>query len=196
MATLKKDYSTNLTIDAQGKVTGFDEYDGINARNYGSAELSITTQAVTGGEDGIDAYNSDDGTYLSITIQGTVTGGTDGIYARNFGSEGLTITANGDVTGNGGQGINAYNSENDVTASLIINQAVGTVTTGTANGIYADNSGGSLTINAFGTFIGQANDGIYALNRAGNTTTLTITITANVATGNDRGIGCRNYQAW
>ena len=178
---------TSLTINAQGTVTGDDE--GIRARNNGSGALSITTQAVTGGAGFAGIYSRNNGTSLTILAKGAIRGGTDGINARNFGSAGLTITVNDDVDGNTGQGIKAFNSANDVSASVLITQAAGTITLGELNGIYTDNSGGSLTINALGTSIGQADDGIRAFNRAGTTN---LTITTNVATGKDRGIYANN----
>ncbi len=180
---------TSLTVDAQGTVLG--GFYGIFATNSGSGALSVTSQVVTGaGGAGISARNDAYGTSLTIDAQSTVSGGTTGIRARNFGTAGLTITAGGDVTGLAARGIDAYNSANDVTASLVINQAAGTVTTGATDGIYANNFGGSLTINALGTSIGTANAGIRATNGAGTTN---LTITASVTTGGEFGVLARNY---
>jgi len=179
---------TNLTINALAAVMG--DAEGIFARNDGNGTLSITTRAVTSTNfDGIFALNNA-GTSLTITTNGTVIGDNDGIDARNSGTAGLTINANANVTGETDQGINAYNSANDVSASLEINQAVGTITMGALNGIFADNFGGSLTINAYGTSIGTAEDGIFADNNVGTTD---LTIIANIATGGDDGIDARNF---
>ena len=129
------------------------------------------------------------GTSLTITTNGAILGDDVGINARNYGTAGLTINVNDDVTGTTGDGIYAYNSANDVTASMVINQAAGTTTTGALYGINANNFGGSLTINALGTSIGIADDGIRARNHVGTTD---LTITANNATGNDYGIDANN----
>jgi len=104
-----------------------------------------------------------------------------GIVARNYGSAGLSITATGDVTGQSANGIDAYN----ITASMIIDQSEGTTITGAIDGIYADNNGGSLTINALGTTIGTGDDGIDVRNGVAATD---LTITSNVAEGLDNGI--------
>ncbi len=182
-------FGTSLTIDAQGVVSG--DYIGIFAGNSGRGALSITSQAVTGTTGyGIIATNSAVGTSLTIDAQGAVSGGIDGIRANNQGTAGLTITAGADVRGNGGDGIYAYNSANDVTASMLINQVAGTTTTGSVNGINADNYGGSLTINALGTTIGNGGSGITATNNAG---TSDLNITANIVTGNTDGIRALNF---
>jgi len=184
-----RNYGRDATIDAQGDTTGF--VNGIYAMQGGSGALSITTigevEGLTG--DGIDAYNS--GTSLTINAQGNVEGGNNGIRAKNYGSAGLTITAGGDVTASpdgSGDGIDAYNSVYDTTASMTINQSAGTTTTG-ANGIEANNSGGSLTINALGSVIGQDGDGIKAYNGPGATD---LAITSNLSAGSENGIRAQN----
>ncbi len=183
-------YSSVLTIDAQGNVSGGRH--GIYLPGYYTANtgsISITGGgAVSGGSgDGINVNNT--GTSLVIVTGNTVSGGDDGIDARNYGTAGLDISISGDVTGNGGSGIDAYNSANDVSGSLSIDQAAGTTTTGAADGITADNFGGSLTINALGSSVGLAGNGIFARNNAGSTD---LTITANDADGAENGIFAYN----
>ncbi|WP_108812385.1 autotransporter outer membrane beta-barrel domain-containing protein [Sphingorhabdus sp. Alg231-15] len=163
---------------------------GIFAYNDGEGALTVTSTGATTGtaSDGIFAFNTANGTSLSITAA-DVTGGQIGVRAENFGSAGLTVSVTGDVTGQGAAGIFAYNSANDVSASMEIDQETGTTTTGATDGIDADNFGGSLTIIALGTAIGQAGNGINAINNAGTTD---LTITSNVATGSDNGIFADN----
>ena len=80
------------------------------------------------------------GTDLSVTTGAgsSVTGGTLGIYARNYGSGALTVTADGDVTGTNGTGINARNFNG---TDLGVTTGAGTTVTGGSNGIVARNSG-------------------------------------------------------
>ncbi len=179
---------TSVTIIAQGAVSGGDT--GIDARNYGIGAMSITTQAVTGiASDGIFASTDTTSTSLTITALGTVSGGDDGIDARNLGEAGLTITTGGDVTGSTGQGIYAYNSANDVTSSLLITQAAGTTITGAADGIYANNLGGSLTINASGNVTG-GDDGIDARNIGSRN--IAVTVGGAITGGSGYGIATRS----
>lgn len=182
---------TDTTISTRTVTGGLT---GIAVNNYGTGALSITTTGATSGTlyDGIKAQNNSYGgaTSLSITTGGATTGGEDGIDARNYGTAGLTITANADVTGETGMGIRAFNSVNDVTASMLITQAAGTTTQGGINGIDADNAGGSLTINALGTSIGDTGSGIYAVTQS---TATSLSVTANNASGAVSGIETRSY---
>jgi len=125
------DRGTNIEVTGNAVIIGrFDNIDepedsvvvadGINAYNFGT-DLTITTGAntiVRGAHNGIDAVNrgfaydpAEDGSDLTITADGEVSGyGFDGIYARNYGGgDDLTITtgAQSAVRG-GGHGINAY----------------------------------------------------------------------------------------
>ena len=178
---------TDLTVTAADTNGGI--Y-GVYARNQGTGALAVTsTGMATGGSDeGIYAFNSINGSSLTINAAETL-GGTNGIRALNLGTAGLTISTTGDVTGQSADGIYAYNSANDVSASMLITQAAGTTITGAVDGIYANNLGGSLTINALGTVIGLADDGIDARNAVGTTN---LSITSDVATGADNGVFASN----
>jgi outer membrane autotransporter protein len=180
-----RNYGTDLTVVANGAVSGGD--DGISANNYGTGATSVTTYGTVNGvsDEGIDVYNGVNGTSLAITANGDVTAYQTGIQANNYGSAGLSITANGDVTSQTVDGIYGYNSANDVTASMVINQAAGTTTTGARDGIYSVNYGGSLTINANGITVGQARHGINAFN---GVTATDLTINAADASGDESGI--------
>ena len=108
-----------------------------------------------------------------------------------MGQGGLSISINGNVIGQDGHGINAYNSANDVMSSTVIYQAAGTTITGASDGIHAENHAGSLTITALGVVTGQTDDGIYA-NNAGGSGTLTITTGSGAITGT----GGTGIEAW
>jgi len=177
------DNGTDITINAQGTVQG--GTNGINARNYGTGFLSITTQAVTGTNNrGIFAQNIN-GTDFTINAQGAVTGNIDGIFANQDGSGALSITTQA-VTGTTANGIFADNSVN---GTLLTINAQGAVV-GNTNGIYARNFGnGALSITTQAV-TGTTNDGFRVRNNAG--TDLTINAQGAVV-GNDEGIDARNF---
>lgn len=110
---------TDLTVTTTD-VSGRD--DGIDARNYGTGALSVTsTGTVTGlNYDGIFALNY----YASIgnvniDAVDDVTGGTSGILVRNYGAGSITITSSGDVTGTTAAGITAQHMDNSGTDLVI-----------------------------------------------------------------------------
>ncbi|MEP3225822.1 MAG: autotransporter outer membrane beta-barrel domain-containing protein [Parasphingorhabdus sp.] len=177
----------DLTIAATETTGG---YYGIEADNLGTGELSISATGMTTGiaANGIHAENSIAGTSLSIAAA-SVVGGSYGIYARNFGAAGLTISASGDVTGQSQSAIFAYNSANDVSASMVIDLEANTITSGATHGVEAENLGGSLTINALGTTIGETQNAIWAVNRADTTH---LTITSHISEGATNGIYAYN----
>jgi len=188
-------YGMDLTVVATGTVVGQEH--GIFADNYGSGALSITAAGDVSGYGigsnttrgtrygGIYARNS--GTSLSIETA-TVSGDQWGVIASNEGTGGLSISVTGDVTGRAADGIQAYNSANDTTESMVITQAAGTTTTGAEHGIDADNASGSLTIEALGRTVGGV-DGIHAVNQA---TATDLTITAHEVEGGENGIYALN----
>ncbi|MEI6799524.1 MAG: autotransporter domain-containing protein, partial [Pseudomonadota bacterium] len=184
-----------LTITATGAVTGTSG-DGIHAASAYSGDLTISAAAVSGGINGISAYDLYGTGALTITATGDVTGtsgkgiyakaygytGTDltisaasvsgattGIYAKNYGSGVLAITATDAVIGTSGQGIYAYGKGSDLTISA-------TSVSGGDNGIKAINKGtGALSITTTGSVTagGDYSDGIRALNYG---TDLTISV--------------------
>lgn len=162
---------------------------GIRATNNGAGALSITTTGATTATAGSGIIASNAGTSLTIVANALVSGSVDGIRATNTGTGGLFITGNGNVTGTTGAAVRASNSANDTTASMVITQAAGTTWTGGSDGITAVNAGGSLTVNAAGTVIGQAGAGTLAQNAA--TATL-LTVNAFNATGTTSGIDTRS----
>jgi hypothetical protein len=168
-----------LVIDA-AQVTGGNY--GIRAKNYGSAELSITTSGdVTGSHsNGIDAINASTGTALTIDAKAKVTGYLLGIHAANEGNGALSITAGGDVTGTHSNGIDATNSGTTLTIDAKAK------VTGDSIGIHATNYGtDALSIYAGGDVTGTQSDGNLAVNYG---TALTIDAKAKM-TGDAYGKG-------
>jgi outer membrane autotransporter protein len=175
---------TDLTIEVEGVSGGAS---GIYAFNAGNGALAITaTGAVTGTTgDGINAFNSERGTDLSVTAESTVSGGAGGVIASNFGTGALEVTTEA-VEGTVGQGIGAYaasRAEGGVTVTA------GGDVTGTFNGIGAENNGsGALAITAEGTVTATTGDGIVGRNFGTN-----LSVTAGAAVlGGDDGIYARN----
>ena len=127
---------TNLIVTAD-RASGGDY--GIYASNSGTGTTSVTAKGdVTGTTyDGIHASTSS-GTDLTVTADAKVSGGGYGIYASNFGTGATSVTANGDVTGVGDDGIHAISSG----AGLTITAAK---VSGQDYGIYASNSGSGQT---------------------------------------------------
>jgi uncharacterized protein with beta-barrel porin domain len=125
---------TALSVTTGAGTTVSGGSNGIYARNYGTGALTITANGnVTGTfHSGIYATNSSAGTNLSVTTGAgsTVSRGRYGIYARNWGTGALTITVNGNVTGNNA-GIYIYAGAATVTVA-------GTVTGGGGTAIRFD----------------------------------------------------------
>ncbi|MEL7280803.1 MAG: hypothetical protein AAGK79_10620 [Pseudomonadota bacterium] len=202
----------DVTIDASNAdqtvmVTGGTR--GIYAVNTMGGALRVTADNVTGTTgDGIYANNDVNGTLLSVTTAGTVTGGDDGIDARHYGTGDLVInSANVDGTGSvigqahgifaenrsgGASTVTAGNvTSTDDTAIDVSNYAGGDVTittTGTVEGrggirAYGASTG-DMTINATNadgtaSVDGGVSTGIYA----GNYTTGALSIAANNVSG-------------
>ncbi len=174
--TAKNNNGTNLTITSFNVWGGAN---GIDARNYGSGALSVTTTGeVTGNNnDGINANNSAAGTDLTINTA-AVSGGDQGIQASSFGSGIVSITSTGAVTG-GAQGIYAYNSTTG-TAMVIHTSEVN----GATRGIDAINNGsGSLSITTTGAVTGSTSDGIHAYNNGTGSITVNINGAVTGTTG-------------
>jgi len=173
--------TTNGTVTATTTDTWAFAF-GINAGNYGTGALTITANGdvtaagISGYTAGIDAINS--GSKLSITTAlGThVTGGYYGIAAINQ-NGGLTITANGDVSGtdtvHAGIGIQGNNTSGGT--YLAITTGSSSTVSGVAAGILAVNNGsGATTISAYGDVTSTQSNAISATNGA-TATDLTIT---------------------
>ncbi|MGE0007797.1 MAG: autotransporter domain-containing protein [Parvibaculaceae bacterium] len=177
-----------ITTGTGSAVSG--EHNGIDARNYGSGDLTITTGGdVTGNEfDAIFAINN--GNDLSVTVEArsVVDGAGNGIGAYNNGIGALDIDVYGQVTSRGYDGIRAYNHGTTLD-----------ITTGAASHVYGDDNGidarnygeDALTISVGGYVTGFYNDGIHARNYG---TDLSITTDpGSVVRGGGDGIGAMNY---
>ncbi|WP_119388156.1 autotransporter outer membrane beta-barrel domain-containing protein [Taklimakanibacter lacteus] len=166
----------NLTIStgAQSDVSGGD--DGIEARNRGEGDLTITVDGDVTGVDGDGIFAANDyyfdnysqvgtgfGHNLTITVgaQSVVAGDDEGIDARNRGDGDLAIIVNGTVTGARINGISATNSGLDAT----IETAAGSVVRARQRGIDIDQRGtGTLNILVDGEATGENEYGIYSNN--------------------------------
>ena len=184
----------SVTIDTNGVSSGVN---GIQARNSGSGAITITANGnVTGTYSrGIYANNSAAGTDLRVTTgAGTTVSGFIGsaIDARNHGTGALTITVNGNLTSAGTDGIFAHNYAAS-TGDLTVTTAAGTTVSGLSRGIAARNFGhGALTITANGN-VTSAGKGIYARNSAAGTGLSITTGTGTTVSGVSFGILAQNY---
>ena len=181
-----------VTVDTNGTVLG--GIAGIDARNYGSGALEITSNGdITGTVyTGILALNNG-GTDVKVTtgVGSTVLAGAYGITAWTGGVGAVEITANGDVTttGFGGYAIGAVNQTNGT--SMTVTTGVGTtVTSHYGHGIDARNFGsGALEIAANGDIIASV-AGIAASNFY---TSLTVTTGASTSVSGSTGIVAVNF---
>jgi autotransporter family porin len=220
-----KNYGTDLTIatGAQSVVKGGGH--GIGAHNYGIGKLDITADGVVGGysEDGdgiyavnhnnqitiIDPYLTRD---MTITTGGAsqIRGVADGIDGRNYANGSLTITAQGEVTGQNGDGIFARNVAKELwvgggepsygkALGLTITTESTSTVTGNQSGIYAQDTGyGDFLITANGRVTGETRDGIYGLDGSEGLTDIggdftIVTGAGSIVSGNNNGIMALNY---
>ena len=154
---------------------------GTNGTSFTDVNASVIS---SGNATGIYAANSMSGD-LTLSTDGTVTGGTAGIAALNTGTGATSVTATGTVTGTNSNGIIARNYGTDLT----INTAA---VSGNGEGISAYNYGtGATSVTATGTVTGTNCDGLDARNNSANSTNLTIT--AVDVSGGTNGIRTANY---
>ena len=197
----------SLTISASGTILG-SRQDGIEATGSLLTEgIHIAAATVTGGRNGISAWNRGSGT-MSVRASGharggtgaglnirnaatgigmraaaaSATGGTYGINADNSGSGTLTVSATGSLLGVAGAGIRARNlSQNGGNIVVDVADARGGI-----HGVSVLQHGrGSVSITAAGHAIGGSANGILLANtlRSGD-----IAIRAASATGAKAGI--------
>lgn len=177
---------------------------GIVSINGGSGSNTVTTDgAVAGGTGyGIAAFNgfsdafalvnNDDlsifgtaGTDLTVTANGTVSGGLVGIFAGNNGTGAMHVTATGHVAGAADTGIGAHNA---ATATDLTIEAASV--TGGQTGIAVTNRGiGATRVTATSHVEGTGNIGIYVGNEA---TATDLTVEATSVTGGITGISAIN----
>jgi hypothetical protein len=185
---------TDLTVTSGASSTITGVFSGMNVRNYGSGSTNVTVDGtvtamgdVIGpgiGNIGVYAQNFA-GTHLNVTTGGSsaVTGDNHGIFARNYGTGALSVTANGDVTGNTFEGIFALQGADGT--DLSVTTGAGSAVTGARDGIAARNYGtGALSIIANGDTTGTDDAGIYAQHAGGGPIDVTVGPLATAAGGN------------
>jgi hypothetical protein len=183
-----------VTTGTGSTVTG--DYRGISADNRGSGALNVKIYGnVTATNSySIHATNDTAGTNLNITTAaGTTVSGATGIHAQQSGTGTQSITANGNVTGTGAQGIFTLS----YTGSTTITTGASSTVTGAKQGIFAINIGdGAMSITANGNVTGTNEDGIFVSNGYLGTsggTDLSVTIGAGTTvTGHTYGIRAYN----
>jgi len=185
--------TTDITIETGAGSAVQGNTVGIQAFNYGTGATSITVNGdVTGTTDrGIYAYGDASTTNMTIEtgVGSDVEGNTIGIRANNLGSGATTVTMNGDVTGNGAQGLLIDNSANGTT--MTVETGAGSSVQGTNFGIRADNKGtGATSVTVDGNVTGA--QAVFVQNRlAGTDVTLETGAGSNVQ-GVARGIFANN----
>tara|TARA_R110000868_G_scaffold4155_43_gene25646 strand:+ start:12107 stop:14470 length:2364 start_codon:yes stop_codon:yes gene_type:complete len=136
-------FGTDLIISAEN-VTAADN--AIKAYSRGTGSVSVTaTGTVTGGtDDGITAYNSSNGTGLTVSAN-NVSGGLNAIRTESFGSGPATVTVSGTVTGGSGAGI-ATESGPGGTTDIILNSGAN-VSAASGTAITNDDGDSTVTVN-------------------------------------------------
>ena len=204
--------SGKLTITAAGEIEG-DGNDGIRVYNYGANNVDnepgvkITAKDVDTAHDGINVKNEsrgDGGVSITISESGSVTADLDGIYVQNVESGAVLISllANANVhgeetaigvvqEGRGNITINASagSTINSFSATTVNNS---TVINGN-QGVYVYNAqrGGTISTN-ISSNIKAAGDGIFVINWANTTTTISTRGTISGAEVSAHGIYVNN----
>lgn len=140
---------TSLSVSA-ADVSGL--FTAIDARNYGSGTLDVTsTGSLNGaGVEGIYAKNSSAGTNTTISVLNAAGAGR-GIYAFSGSSGTLSVTVNGTVTGGTGAAISTATGSG--TTNIILNSGADvSSTSGTA--ITNNETNSTVTVNAGATVTG------------------------------------------
>ena len=188
--------SGDTTITVNGDVTGTANA-GIYAVGHNLSIGLAQNKIISGGTDGIHAYNNQGTLNVTTAIGSSVTGGTNGIWAKSYSDpagSAITIATHGTVSGIAGDGIHTFNGcdscngpvGNGTTSITAFNSV-----SGSNYGIFANNSNiGSLSIKTYGTVAGTNQSGIYAKNYG---TDLSVTTgSASDVTGSIVGIKTRN----
>ena len=111
-------FGTDMAVTVTGAVSG---NNGIFARNGGTGTLNVTTTGtVTGTDYGIRVDNLffSSGA-VNVNAGGTVTGGRSGIYASSYATEPLSVTVTGTVIGGTGSGIHISNDKRSCTTCIV-----------------------------------------------------------------------------
>ena len=206
--------------DGTADVTGYNYGVYVYNKNGGAVDVSVDN-ATGQNQDGVYVYNDGDGTTVSVTANGNVTGYDYGIRVENNGTGGVTITANTaagttQVTGqeyyviyfDNNYGVAVVVSEDNVSGyydGLLVNNdadgttvsvtATGTVTSVNNDGIDVNNYGsGGITVNATnanGTALVDANAGDNGI-EVNNDNGGAVIVSADNVIGEDFGIEVDN----
>ena len=129
---------------------------GIRAESL-NGNLTVSAAGSVSATHGVGVSAAGSGGSLEISTVKT-SGGSHGILASNFGAGMLEITAAGSVTGQGGDGISAFNGARGADLEILSEGVFGAVT-----GVRATQSGtGALEIDIAGETVGAAGDGVFA----------------------------------
>jgi hypothetical protein len=187
----------SVTTAAGTSVTGAQR--GILAENYGTGGVTVEANGTVIGatNEGIRATTSIGGTgELRVTTgASSEVEGSHGILAENSGIGGLTVEANGAVTGTSYNGISAKSFNTAPSAAMTVSTGAGSDVHGVYNGIYARQYGeGNLTVTADGMVEGNSYHGIYARMTINDSTgDLKVTTGAGASiTGGRHGIFAQN----
>lgn len=173
--------ASDLFIDA-GVVTGSESGISVTSNGTGAVTISGIGDVTGKGDNGIEVINGLGSGNLSTSYTNVV-GYDDGIEAKNYGIGEMRIVLRGTVTGETGDGIEAFNSGG---ATDLILSADGII--GGQYGVLAENNGsGQLLVSVDGDISGQAVNGVKALNFGTD-----LTVKASIVTGDVDGIDARN----
>ena len=200
--------SGNVSVAIVGQATLLGSGTAIKVESSGTGNITVSTSNVTADHASGNAIHVlGGGQSLSIST-GAVSAGENAIFATNTNDIGtVTISASGAVTAPSGSGIFAYSKSGDtkidstssVTSSGI---AIKVVTTGTGNvtiavanvtashasatAIYAKTGGGNVRITA--PNIEGGNNGIEVFSERGSANNVTVSVSGNVTGTNANGI--------
>jgi outer membrane autotransporter protein len=134
-------YTTTLTYTGTSVLLRFDldtpvtpDGFGVYATNTSAGPLAITTSGAISGaaNDGIYAYNSSNGSDLTIAAVHSVSGDINGISATNNGTGKLEITTAGTVSGGTGAGISTNSADGATVEINVLSTSSVTATSGVA----------------------------------------------------------------
>ena len=128
---------TNLTLTSNNATGGF--Y-GISAENYGTGALSITSTGTVSatGANGYGIYARNKTRAISLTVSGTVTGGS---YSDGYGDAAAGVDAVAGIYVDSSSGSNAIN----LLSTAVVNSASGRAITASGNTTITFNAGSVVT---------------------------------------------------
>ena len=155
-------YTTNTASDVSVTTAGTVSATGVGvsvSSGGASASTTVSVNDVTSSEErAVYAGHSGSGD-LSVTLNGTVDGGTQGVRTVNggLGVTDITLAASAAVTGQGAQGILA--SSTNAASNITVQGPSGDVV-GATDGIYLSTAGADITVQNLDSVTGQVGDGL------------------------------------